>query len=92
MNNYEGYWDGLLRRDKETRDKLKPNSKSMKSNTSMNEPSRNLTLVAETLDIANEHGMAAEVMWSALTMAAEANAHGKSMEEVLNEALTEWDI
>ena len=52
----------------------------------------NLTLVAETLDIANEHGMAAEVMWSALTMAAEANEHGLTMEQVLEAALGEWDI
>ena len=51
-----------------------------------------LTLVAETLDIANEHGMAAEVMWSALVMAAEANAHGQTMEQVLEAALAEWDI
>ena len=52
----------------------------------------NLTLVAETLDIANEYGMAAEVMWSALTMAAEANEHGLTMEQVLEAALGEWDI
>ena len=51
-----------------------------------------LTLVAETLDIANEHGMAAEVMWSALVMAAEANEHGQNMEQVLDAALGEWDI
>ena len=52
----------------------------------------NLMLVAETLDVANEHGMAAEVMWSALTMAAEANEHGQTMEQVLEAALGEWDI
>ena len=44
----------------------------------MEEQPTNLTLVAETLDIANEHGMAAEVMWSALIMAAEANEHGQT--------------
>jgi len=74
MNNYEGYWDGLLRRDKK-----------MKSD-------KQLELVALTLDKANEHGMAAEVMWSALTMAAEANEHGQTMEQVLEAALGEWDI
>ena len=58
----------------------------------MKEQPTNLTLVAETLDIANEYGMAAEVMWSALTMAAEANEHGKTMEQVLEAALGEWDI
>jgi len=36
--------------------------------------------------------MAAEVMWSALTMAAEANEHGRTMEQVLDAALGEWDI
>jgi hypothetical protein len=48
--------------------------------------------VALVLDKANEHGMAAEVMYSALTMAAEANEHGLSMREVLDAALGEWDI
>ena len=56
------------------------------------EAKTNLQLVADTLDIANEHGLAAEVMWSALNMAAEANAHGKTMDEVLGAALSEWDI
>ena len=48
--------------------------------------------VARTLDIALEHGMAAEVFWSALVMAAEANEHGQTMEQVLEAALGEWDI
>ena len=56
------------------------------------EANEQLTLVAETLNKANEHGMAAEVMYSALTMAAEANAHGSTMEQVLEAALGEWDI
>ena len=55
-------------------------------------PCDNLEKVAQTLDIANEHGMAAEVMWSALTMAAEANEQGLTMEQVLEAALGEWDI
>ena len=56
------------------------------------EANEQLTLVAETLDAANAHGMAAEVMWSALIMAAEANEHGQTMDEVLGAALSEWDI
>jgi len=58
----------------------------------MDEHSRRLQLIAETLDRANAHGLEAEVMWSALTMAAEANAHGQTMEQVLEAALGEWDI
>jgi len=56
------------------------------------QPHENLRLVAKTLDIALEHGMAAEVFWSALTMAAEANEHNQTMEQVLEAALGEWDI
>ena len=58
----------------------------------MSEANENLALVSKTLNTANEHGMAAEVMWSALTMAAEANEHGLTMEQVLEAALGEWDI
>jgi hypothetical protein len=58
----------------------------------MTKNSPNLEAVVLTLDKANEHGMAAEVMWSALTMAAEANEHNQTMEEVLEAALGEWDI
>ena len=68
------------------------NSKRRRREPSMEEQPTDLTLVAETLDIANEHGMAAEVMWSALTMAAEANEHGQTMDQVLEAALGEWDI
>ena len=53
---------------------------------------RDIDKVARTLDIALKHGLAAEVVWSALTMAAEANEHGKTMENVLEAALAEWDI
>ena len=56
------------------------------------EANEQLTLVADTLKIAGEHGLEAEVMYSALTMAAEANAHGQTMEQVLEAALGEWDI
>jgi hypothetical protein len=58
----------------------------------MDEHNRRLQLVAETLDIANEHGMAAEVVWSALTIAAEANEHDMTFDQVLEAALGEWDI
>ena len=68
------------------------NSNHRRREPSTEEQPTDLTLVAETLDIANEHGMAAEVMWSALTMAAEANEHGQTMEQVLEAALGEWDI
>ena len=64
----------------------------MMKNDNDDKEATNIELVALTLDKANEHGMAAEVMWSALTMAAEANAHGHTMEQVLEAALGEWDI
>jgi hypothetical protein len=48
--------------------------------------------VVLTLAQAKQHGLEAEVMWSALTMAAEANEHGLNMEQVLEAALGEWDI
>ena len=48
--------------------------------------------VVLTLAQAKRHGLEAEVMWSALTMAAEANEHGLTMEQVLEAALGEWDI
>jgi len=58
----------------------------------MDEHSRRLQLVAETLDIADSYGLQVEVVWSALTIAAEANEHGQSMDDVLEAALGEWDI
>jgi len=51
-----------------------------------------LSLVNQTLESARKHGLEAEVMYVALIMAAEANEHGLSMEEVLNKSLAEWDI
>jgi hypothetical protein len=51
-----------------------------------------LTSVVDTLKIAGEYGLEAEVMYSALIMAAEANEHGRTMEQVLEAALGEWDI
>ena len=52
----------------------------------------NLDYVHEALQKAEKYGLQAEVMWSALTMAAEANEHGYTMEQVLEHALAEWDI
>ena len=54
--------------------------------------SDNLKMVHQTLEAARFHGLEAEVMWSALTMAAEANAHGQTLENVLEAALGEWDL
>ena len=54
--------------------------------------SENLKLVEATLKLARKHGLEAEVVWSALVMAAEANEHGQTMDEVLAAALGEWDI
>ena len=54
--------------------------------------SRDIDKVAETLNIALEYGLAAEVWWSSLVIAAEANEHGKTMEQALQEALDEWDL
>ena len=56
------------------------------------EANENLKLVEATLNLARKHGLEAEVMWSALIMAAEANEHGQTMDEVLGAALSEWDI
>ena len=54
--------------------------------------SRDIDKVAETLNIALEYGLAAEVWWSSLVIAAEANEHGLTMEQVLDAALGEWDV
>ena len=51
-----------------------------------------IQLVEQALAAARPWGLEAEVMWSALTFAAEANEHGQTMEQVLEAALDEWDI
>ncbi len=58
----------------------------------MDEHGRRLQLIAETLDVADSHGLQVEVVWSALTIAAEANEHDMSFDQVLEAALGEWDI
>jgi isopropylmalate/homocitrate/citramalate synthase len=52
----------------------------------------NLEMVRQALEAAQPHGLEAEVMWSALTFAAEANEHNESLADVLEAALGEWDI
>ncbi len=52
----------------------------------------NIQLVEQALAAARPWGLEAEVMWSALTLAAEANEHNQTMEQVLDAALDEWDI
>jgi len=54
--------------------------------------SDHLNLIEQTLKKARPHKLEAEVMWSAMNLAAEANEHGKTMEEVLAEAEAEWDL
>jgi len=51
-----------------------------------------IQLCEQALAAARPWGLEAEVMWSALNAAAEANEHGKSFERVLEEAMDEWDI
>ena len=53
---------------------------------------RDMYFVQETLKRARKYGLETEVVWSALVMAVEANEHGKTMEQVLETALAEWDI
>ena len=62
------------------------------SNKKIHATSLDLQAVALTLKVARAWGLEAEVMWSALNAAAEANEHGRTMEEVLEEALGEWDL
>ena len=51
-----------------------------------------LQRVDATLKAARKYGLETEVVWSALVMAAEANEHGQTMQEVLDAALGEWDV
>jgi hypothetical protein len=54
-----------------------------------------LTLVAKALNIANEHGMAAEVVWSAMRHYEKYHKTAPetySMEWALECALNDWDI
>ncbi len=51
-----------------------------------------IQLVEQALAAARPWGLEAEVMWSALNAAVEANEHGKTFEQVLEEAMDEWDL
>ena len=51
-----------------------------------------IQLCEQALAAARPWGLEAEVMWSALNAAAEANEHGKSFEQVLDEAMAEWNL
>ena len=65
----------------------------MKLEVNKNSPRpSDIQLVEQALKMARPWGIEAEVVWSALNAAAEANEHGRTMEEVLEEALSEWDL
>ena len=65
--------------------------KLKETNRNLPRPSK-IQLVEQVLAAARPWGLEAEVMWSALNAAAEANEHGKTFEQVLEEAMDEWDI
>jgi len=49
-------------------------------------------LCHQALEKARPWGLEAELMWSAMNISVEANEHGKTFEEVLEEAMGEWDL
>ena len=63
----------------------------MKVNPNNPRPEK-IQLCEEALKLARPWGLEAEVMWSALNAAVEANEHEQSFEEVLRYALGEWDL
>ena len=85
MNDYEGYWESLLKHE---HGKNKNKVKKTFGGTSKH----GLGLVHKTLETAKEYELEAEVMWSALIAATEANEQGKTLEDVLETALAELDI
>ena len=61
----------------------------------MNNTDKDLEAVAQALDIANEQGMAAEVVWSAMRIYAKSHKSAPEtydMEWAFNCALNDWDI
>ena len=61
--------------------------------TNPNEPRpTEAQLCHQALEKARPWGLEAEVMWSAMNIAAEANAHGTTFEQALDQALQEWDL
>ena len=71
---------------------ITPTKREMKQPDKKSPRPDNIQLVEQALAAARPWGLEAEVMWSALTMAAEANEHGVTMEDVLDAALGEWDL
>ncbi len=63
----------------------------MKANPNSPRPTE-AQLCEQTLAKARPWGLEAEVMWSAMVIASEANEHGKTFEQVLEEAAGEWDL
>ena len=64
----------------------------LKHSEKMEEHNKDIRLVDAALKRARKYHLETEVVWSALTIAAEANEHGQTMEQVLEAALGEWDI
>jgi len=65
----------------------------MKLEVNKNSPRpSDIQLIEQALKMARPWGLEAEVVWSALNATAEANENGRTMEEVLVEALGEWDL
>jgi len=52
----------------------------------------NIQLCEQALAKARPWGLEAEVMWSVMNGAVEANEQGKTFEEALKYALGEWDL
>ena len=71
--------------------KCKDCGKELKANAFSPRPSE-CQLIAQALDKARPWGLEAEVMWSAMAMAANLHPHGQTMQEVLEDALGEWDL
>tara|TARA_Y100000114_G_scaffold145089_1_gene154364 strand:- start:394 stop:588 length:195 start_codon:yes stop_codon:yes gene_type:complete len=49
-------------------------------------------LCHQALEKARPWGLEAELMWSAMNIAVEANARGITFEQAIDEALQEWDL
>ena len=49
-------------------------------------------LCSQALEKARPWGLEAELMWSAMNIAAESNARGITFEQALAEAMGEWDL
>ena len=52
----------------------------------------NIQLCEQALAKARPWGLEAEVMWSAMNGAVVANAQGQTFEDVIEEAVQEWDL